>query len=416
MITIERKGNFMNFILYLISFSTSMMGSSIQRIIIPIHVLAVTGSGLAMSKAATYFWLIYLVTVPFGGIVADKFNRKYVIIIMDILCGISVGWFALFGDLTVSNIILLQCFIIMCGSIFHPSIQSIFKNLTGNDTDKCMSIAAVSEDIIMVTSPLIAVSLYSAVGLKMIFIINAITFLFSAVVESFLKYNHIPMDTEKTSFNPKQFFAAYKPIMKYMRVRRDLSGVMIFNIFQSMFFNPIHSVFIPFFIMKILVLGEGYVGYFNSLNSVGYLLGSIAMVKIINKYNFKKYSPFIITAKMILIFIYFNAYKFMPMNVYLIVVSIFILSYGLINSCFNMPYIAYMHNTVDTELKGRYFSLSGMIMQSGGPVAIMLLGYGMDKYHDITGMITVYGIFFITITFWYFYKTNLGRSYITTEV
>ncbi len=405
----------MNFILYLISFSTSMMGSSIQRIIIPIHVLAITGSGLAMSKAATYFWLIYLVVSPFGGILADKFNRKYMLIVLDILCGVSVGWFALFGDLTVNNIILLQCFVIVCGSIFQPAIQSIFKSLVGNNTGKCMGIAAVSEDIIQVTAPLVAVALYSLVGLKMIFLINAVTFLFSAVVECFLQYDHVPTEVKKVSFNPKQFFISYKPVLKYMKVRKDLTAPMIFNIFQAMFFNPIHSVFIPFFIMKILSLGEDYVGYFNSLNSIGYLLGSMAMVKIINKFNFKKYTSYIVAAKMLLIFYYFNAYKFMPMNIYLVTVCIFVGSYGLINSCFNMPYITFMHNTVDTELKGRYFSLSGSIMQSGGPIMIMILGYGMDKYHDITGMITAYGVLFIIGTFYYFHKTKLGQSYITAE-
>lgn len=253
----------MNFILYLISMGTSTIGSHMQTVIIPIYILNVTGSGLAMSKAATYFTLIRLLLTPLGGIVADKFNRKQIMILTDLINAMLVGGFALFVDLTPNAIILMQCIVLTMSTFFDSACSAIFSEITSEDNlEEENSIFRSMQDFIMLLTPILAVTLYVFVGLKFIFLLNSITYLMSAGVEFCLKYKPANTHNKKITLSPKAMWDSYVPVTEFLRSKSDIFGLMSFGVLLNLFFVPVFSVFIPYFILNVLNLSNQYVGYF----------------------------------------------------------------------------------------------------------------------------------------------------------
>lgn len=98
-------------VVYLSSITLAVLGQSIAAIILPLIVLTTTGSVLATGAVAAATAIPALITGLFMGVVIDRTNRRTASVladaisalaiaalpIIDIIAGLNVGWFILFG-------------------------------------------------------------------------------------------------------------------------------------------------------------------------------------------------------------------------------------------------------------------------------------------------------------------------------
>lgn len=101
-------------VVYLSSITLAVLGQSIAAIALPLIVLTTTGSVLATGAVAAATALPALITGLFMGVVIDRINRRTASVladvisavaiaalpIIDIIAGLNVGWFILFGMLS----------------------------------------------------------------------------------------------------------------------------------------------------------------------------------------------------------------------------------------------------------------------------------------------------------------------------
>ena len=406
----------MNFLIYLISSATSLIGSQMQSLIIPIYILNITNSGMQMSKAATSFLIIRLLVTPFSGVLADRFNRKYIMITSDICSFLVVGTFVLFTSLSPDTIIFMQCILVAISAVFSSASSAIFSELTFKQSiEKCNSIYGSMINFTYIFTPGIALSLYNFTSLKFIFILNAVTFLLSASLEALLAY--IPQDRKfsKSDLSLKEMISSYTPVISYLMERREILGVFSFAVLLNFFYNPVLVIFIPYFILKVLNLENTYIGYFESLWGGGLLLGSLLLVRYIKRYSFRgRIALFLIGQFSIFVFL-FTGNTLIPLNIYLIVAGVFVAICGLLNTFVNTPLFSYLHIVVDSHIKGRFFSFLQIFLQGLTPLSYMLLGLIIDKFNNISMIISLTSIVYIVGTFLYFHRSSIGRNYILSN-
>lgn len=96
---------------YLISYGTSFLGNSVAAVVLPLAVLQTTGSALDAGIVAAATALPAFVAGLFMGSVVDRYNRRVVSVVTDVVSGtavaalpitamfteLDVGWFVLFG-------------------------------------------------------------------------------------------------------------------------------------------------------------------------------------------------------------------------------------------------------------------------------------------------------------------------------
>ncbi len=406
----------MNFFIYLISSVTSIIGSQMQSIIIPIYILNITDSGMQMSKAATSFLVIRLLVTPFSGVLADRFNRKYIMITSDILSFLVVGFFVLFTSLAPDTIIFMQCLLVAISAVFSSASSAIFSELTFKGSiEKCNSIYGSMINFTYIFTPVIALSLYSFTSLKFIFILNAVTFLLSASLEALLTYIPQERKATKSNFSLKEMIASYTPVVSYLMKRREILGVFSFAVILNFFYNPVLVIFIPYFILRVLNLENTYVGYFESLWGGGLLLGSLLLVKYVKRYNFRgRIAVFLIGQLTIFVF-FFTGNNLIPLNIYLGAAGLLTVICGLLNTFVNTPLFSYLHIVVDSHIKGRFFSFLQIFLQGLTPLSYMLIGLILDRFDNVSMAVSLTSIIYICAIFLYFHKSPTGRSYILSN-
>lgn len=84
----QKNKELKNIILFSTANSISQFGTSIYNFAIGLYVLKITGSGLSFAATLVFSILSTLIVTPFAGVLADRFDKKFLNIITDILNGI----------------------------------------------------------------------------------------------------------------------------------------------------------------------------------------------------------------------------------------------------------------------------------------------------------------------------------------
>lgn len=400
----------MNFYLFLISSITSILGSGIQSIIIPLYVLKVTGSGLEMGKVAGLFTLIPLALSPFGGIISDRFNRKYILIICDLLSFLLLAWFLYTNNNSINFIILMQGLLIAISTFFSSASSAIFAELDNlKNIEINNSLYSGMRTFTGLFIPIIGLTLFNVVDLKTIFFINCITFLISAIIEVFIKYKNNNYSNKKVNFN---FFKEYIPIFKYLKKYKNILSISFYGIFLNFFFNPIISIIMPFFIVKTLYLNSYYVGYFESLMGAGLVIGNIIIGKCSKKYNFKKKIIIFIIIRMTIFILIINMDLLVNNPIFIFINGLLIFIEGIMSAFVNTPIFSYLHKEVENSMKGRFFSLFGIVIQSMVPLGLLIFGKLIDLKINIRFLVIISSFTIIFLTYFYFQKTSFGSLFL----
>lgn len=84
-----------DFILLVQGQAVSALGSTLYSVVASLWAYELTGSTLIMSVVYSASSLARLIAFPFAGVIVDRFRRKNLIILCDILCGLSMFFVAI---------------------------------------------------------------------------------------------------------------------------------------------------------------------------------------------------------------------------------------------------------------------------------------------------------------------------------
>ena len=175
---------------YILLFSAqivSLLGSGVTTVGLALFAYQLTGGASATAVIGNALFLRILAFLLFSqpaGVLADRFNRKYILIAADVL---RFGLLALFPFITeIWQVYTLIFLINAVTAFFTPTFEASIPEVVGEEHYvKALSYSRVAVDIEAVAAPAIAGLLVIWLGVRWVFWFDAFTYLVSAALVVF---------------------------------------------------------------------------------------------------------------------------------------------------------------------------------------------------------------------------------------
>ena len=267
-----------NFIIIVIGQIISLFGNAIQRFSMSLYLLEFTGSTAAFARILAISTIPYILFAPIAGRLSDNINRKKIMVYLDLVCSILIGGYAIIllrghdHELIVAGVMFILS---ICATLYAPAVTSSIPQIV--EEEKLTSANGIINQvgsIVNFAGPILAGLLYGLLGIKVIVIINAVSFLISAIMEMFLdipdvKDNKsilndeisVDVNDEKIlslSFIKKSFIDMKESFIYLKEEKKVVLGIIASYALCNIFLVPILSIVAPYFINIFLGLSGGF--------------------------------------------------------------------------------------------------------------------------------------------------------------
>ncbi|MHC5216216.1 MFS transporter [Enterococcus sp. LJL128] len=181
-----------DFLLVAVGQIISLFGNQILRYALPMYLLNETGSAALFGTILAISFVPMLVLFPIGGIIADRVNKRNIMVFLDFSTAILIFLFYLLANKMEIVPLIGMTIVILYGiqGTYQPTVQASVPELV--DTEYIMQGNAIVDLISSLASmagPVIGGILYSVFGLTPILHVSMACFFLAAVMELFI---HMP--------------------------------------------------------------------------------------------------------------------------------------------------------------------------------------------------------------------------------
>jgi MFS family permease len=171
-----------NFRIYFSGQVISVSGSWMQRVAQSWLVLELTGSGSAVGAVTAFQFLPLLVLAPFGGLIADRMDKRRVLYVTQTLAGLTA---ATLGVLVLTE--LVELWMVFALALFHGTVGSfdnparhafVMEMVGRSKLTNAVGLNSVLMNTARVIGPALGGVLIVTVGIGICFLINSVSYLF----------------------------------------------------------------------------------------------------------------------------------------------------------------------------------------------------------------------------------------------
>lgn len=377
----------MNFILLWQGQLVSAFGDSVYDIALGFWILAKTGSTGLMGTLMAAAVIPRVILSPIAGTYVDRHNRKKILVVTDIIRGVAitfVGIAALMEFIQIWMVLVGGIILGICGSFFNPAVQSSIPDIVPNDklvkANSSFSMVSTATDIVGKTA---GGFLFQQLGAPLMFLINGISYIFSACTEVFIKIPNVKRNKEELNF-----IEDLKSGFNYVRNFTGLKYLYVSIAFLNFFSMMGITLLLPLFNTKEYLGPERYgvaMGLFTGGMFFGFLVLSIIDIKTLKKSRLFIGGGLVGPVVM-------GMLPFIP-NYPVIILLLFIngISIAVINSVLQ----ASMQSAIPMHMRGKVFGFRRTLSSSLVPLA-MAIGGILAEFIPIEIIISVgYGILLI---------------------
>lgn len=350
----------------------SMIGSRITGFALAVWIMQTTGQATPFALTAFFSVLPRLLLSPLAGVLADRVNRKKIMIISDSLAGLVtlVAAVLLFtNQLEVWMVYVVSFISAVCGTFQQPAyMASVTLLVPKEQLSRAVGMVQMGGSIADVLTPVIAGALFVGVGMKGIIAIDLITLLLAIACLIFMKIPQ-PVRTENKDGIKTGMLQDFLAGMKYLGQRQGLLGLMVFFAMVNFFLN-ISAILTGPLILSIG--GAVDLGIVQTLWGVAMLAGSL----IFSAWGGPKNK-----VRAVFGFIALSALGFTVAG---FSANIWLITTGFVLCVFFIPMASASSQVVfqakvSPDIQGRVFATRGMISQAMMPLAYLLAGPLADK-------------------------------------
>ncbi len=320
-----------------------------------------------------------------GGAIADSGKRKRILIITDLLSALVclVTSFFIGSNLLAAAVITANALLALIFSFSSPTFKSIVREMIEKDRISFYnSISNGGKELIAMTGPVIGLGLMNVVGARGALLINAATFLISALSECFL----VRLEQEKkeeAAKGKKNILGDIKEGFQYLWREKTIFYLLVISAFVN-FFLAGYNLLIPY--TDVIYQGK-FQGFYSKVmvaEAIGGIVGSFINSKLPAKFT-KKYSVLLLFLGATGIALVLPPIASLTGN--LIVCLVPFLLFGTMLTMFNINFMSYVQIHVDENYLGRVFSLIFTVA-----VMFMPIGSFVFSFLHITDSINGFGI------------------------
>ncbi|MCK9436202.1 MAG: MFS transporter [Synergistaceae bacterium] len=264
-----------NYRLFFYGQTLSLVGTWIQQVALSWLIYSVTNSPFLLGFVMFAGQLPTFLIAPFAGVLADRYDKRKMIIITQavaMLQAILLAIFVLTNHINVTVLIILNIILGISNAFDIPTRQSFVIQMVDHKEDLPNAIALNSSIVngSRLIGPAIAGILVASLGEGICFLINAISFVFVIISLLLMKIEkEEKAGNEKVSIL-KQLKEGYQYSFGFLPIR----SVILLLAVVSLFGNP-YLVLLPVFAKDILSGNATTLGYLNSAVGIGALSAAL---------------------------------------------------------------------------------------------------------------------------------------------
>jgi DHA3 family macrolide efflux protein-like MFS transporter len=351
----------------------SILGSQIVSFAIVWYLTEQTGSATVLAIASMFGILPNILLSPFAGAMADRGDRKSIMIISDLVVGLArlLGFFLfLTGAIQVWHIYLMIFVGSAAGSFQQPAMASSTALMVPKKhLSRVAGMNQTLQGALSIAGPPLGALLMSLTTIANIYLLDVITMLFAVLPLLFIP---IPkLETRKDSNGDvikQSFFQDIKEGFQYVLNWKGLTLLLLSAMLINFLISPAMSL-LPLLVSKHFGGDEVQLALMNSMLGIGMLIGGI-ILSIWGGFKRRIFTSF-----MGLIFsgLSLAAVGFIPETGFSIAVFVFLIS-ALMMPFINGPIQAVVQSAVTPEMQGRVISLIGTTAGFAMPIGLAIAG------------------------------------------
>ena len=256
----------------------SLLGDWFNLIASAALVATLTGSGLAVGALFVVRMLAPFVVSPVAGVVADRYNRRRILIISDIARSVTVFGFLLVRE--PQHVWLLYALTILqlgISGFFFPTYTAFLPDIVSSrELGTANALSSITWSVMLALGAAIGGLVSGTLGIYAAFVIDGITFLLSAFFIAQIRVNvSLAIDTEQTV---SAVIKEYVEGLGYLRRHVDIFVVALHKAFVTLLTWSGVQVAQVTIAERIFTIGEGgsiSLGLMFAINGLGTGVGPV---------------------------------------------------------------------------------------------------------------------------------------------
>ena len=380
----------------------SLLGSMVVFFVITFWLAAVYNDPMISAFAMFLYILMMTVCMPIAGVIADRVNRKILIIVADSFQALTTFALILFFQFGITELWVVYIFLSLRSvfQAFHvPTVNAIIPMMVPKEKlSRINGVNFLFTGVVQLIAPFLGATLLIFLSVYMILWIDVITFFIALIplvlitIPSVKKVNHTEEKVAKSSF-----IKDFRLGLKTLKIIPGLVIMVILSMLLNFFIQPLNAL-MALFIMDSHGGGPGHIALAEIIFTGGMIVGAI--VTSIKKDWGNKIR--VIFISLVIALIGYMIFSIAPKgNYYIMGIGGAILGFNL--PIINALYQTFLQTTVPADKLGRVSSidhaLSSLISPLGalmaGPMAVLL---GIPSLFFYCGFLALV----VTISFWCF--------------
>ncbi len=324
----------------------------------------------------------------FGGVIADSFKRKKIIIGTNFLSGIACIVLSLISkeQWLVYAIVITNVILAFMSAFSGPSYKAFTKEVVKEDSiSKLNSLLETTSTVIKVTIPMVAIFLYNILGVRGVLLLDGLSFLMAALLILFVTPVNEEVDT-KEEMTISGVFNDLKVGFKYVYSHKPIFIIIILSALVN-FVLAAYNLLLPYSSQMFEGISDRLYGSFLTAQAIGGFLGSI-LSSFVNR-SLSSRRLLLLSACSGLMLMLTAPLYFIFHNLIILIFSPALFSLFL--SIFNIQFFSIVQRDVDNEFLGRVF---GIIFS----VAILFMPLGTVFFSVVLNPNNTFNIFIIGVS------------------
>jgi len=363
----------------------SMFGASLVRFALSLYVLDITGR-------ADIFSIVYAISniprilMPLGGAIADRFNRRNLMVIYDFSSSFIVLCLFLLmaeGKPSVVMIGVVMVLLSIISAMYTPAVNASIPLLVAeNKIENANGIVTAVKSLSDVVAPILGGILYKIIGINALIILSCIAFFLSAVMEIFIK---IPFMKRVQEWNiARTIIKDMKEGLKYVVREPFILKAMILAGLLNLILSPILFVGAPIILRETMQSTDTMYGLGLGLISFAAILGALTIGMFTKRLRMNTLYRWLIVLALLLLPIAIAVMPFMLKLGYypsFIVFMLGIIPIAVILMLLDIFIISKVQKKTPNENLGKVMAIVMAVAQCAAPIGQVIYGGAFEAFH-----------------------------------
>ena len=275
-----------NINLTLVGFLTSKLGTFIYNFAISLYVLKITKSAMLFSITLVVNMLPQVIISPIAGTFADRFQKKRIIVISDLLSGLTMLILYTYAHnfgLSMIAIYIASFFLSSLNAIFSTTFSAAIPEIVDKvHLVRLNALKGMADSGARIAGPIFGGIIYVYADIQLFILVNAFSFILSGLSETLITFEVKSRAEEETTGEDLEgktsFLSDFNEGIHFIRGNHFIKNLML-NIMFINVFGAVFSVAFPFAMVNDMKFSNSAVGFANASVAVGMLLTSLLMAK-----------------------------------------------------------------------------------------------------------------------------------------